>query len=489
MRCQHLPNYLVTVSGEAILKSSRSRPKFFNALIRNISDAVSRAGGRVISIDVVEAKIHLVTDVDAIDAISRVFGVYRVGRVLVYEFRDLSDLTRWVAENSKDVVVGRRFAVRVKRSGVHSFTSIDVAREVGALLKPFSSGVDLDNPEVVVEVEVRGSKAFLYRDSVKGPGGLPTGVEGRALVLFSGGFDSPVAAWYTARRGVEIGFLHFILGPLESTYNAFVVAKKLSFDWLYGYRPKFIAIDFRDVVKEIVEKVDWSYRQVVLRALMYLAASKIVEELGYDAIVTGESLGQASSQTLKNIAAIESCIRMSKPILRPLISFDKEEIIELSRRLGLYELSSKVVEACAIAPSKVVTAATSDGLSKRLGSIDMKVVEEALKKRIIVSVLEARSEDVIPETDIEIDFIPSNALIIDARKETGVGELPIGNAIPLNKVDFSSIPPDKPIIIICDTGGLSYIIAKELREKGFKAYSLRGGAKACKVFAENSKTT
>ncbi len=478
--------YLVTVSGEVVLKSSRTRPRFFNALARSIRDAVSRSGGKVVDLSVVEAKIYLVTDVDVSNTVSKVFGVYRVGEVLSYTFNDLSDLVKWIAENAKSFVVGKRFAVRVKRSGSHNFTSLDVAREAGALLKPFSSGVDLNNPEVVVEVEVRGQKAFLYKNSVKGPGGLPVGVEGKALVMFSGGFDSPIAAWYAAKRGVEIDFLHFILGPLQSTYYAFNVAKKLSYDWLYGYSPKFIAIDFRDVVKEIVKNVEWSYRQVALRTLMYIAAQKIASELGYNAIVTGESLGQASSQTLKNLEAIESYLKPSKPILRPLIGFDKEEIIDFSKKLGLYELSAKVVEACAIAPTKVVTASTLENLSEKLKSLDLSIVDKALNSRIVVNVLKANPESVIPETDIEIDFIPSNAIVIDARSSEKVFEEPIANAIPLSKADFSNMPMDKPIVIVCETGALSYVIAKELREKGLKAYSLRGGAKTCKIYIEKS---
>jgi len=164
--------------------------------------------------------------------------------------------------------------VRVKRSGQHKFTSLDVARKVGELLKPYSAGVDLENPEVTVELEVRGSVAYLYTRTIRGPGGLPVGVEGKALVLFSGGFDSPVAAWFTAKRGVKVDFLHYYMGSTLSTYYAFQVAKELAFKWLYGYQPVFILVDFTDIISEISRKVEWSYRQVVLRAVMYSVAEK-----------------------------------------------------------------------------------------------------------------------------------------------------------------------------------------------------------------------
>jgi thiamine biosynthesis protein ThiI len=477
-----LPLYLITVSGELPLRSSRTRPRFYRRLLENIEDAVARAGGRIIRSELLEAKVLIETDLDVEDVLARVFGVYRVGKVVEYRFKGLQDLATWVAERAVESVKGRKFAVRVKRSGVHEFTSLDVAREVGALLKPHSAGVDLENPEVTIELEVRGDKALLYLDSKRGPGGLPVGVEGRGLVLFSGGFDSPVAAWFTAKRGVMVDFLHFILGSVEPSYMAFKVAKSLAERWLYGYRPRYIVVDFRDVVFEVTQKVDWSYRQVVLRGLMYVAALKIAEEEGYDAIVTGESIGQASSQTLKNISSIEAVVKPTRPILRPLLGLDKEEIVEYNRRLGLYELSSKVAEACAIAPTRVVTAARPEEVERELSKVDFSVVEKAVKSRTTLDLLSSRPEDAIPESDLEIDFLPDDALVIDAREGSKRAEEPLAGAIPIDKVDFERLPRDRPIVVVCDVGNLSSVIAKALRDSGYRAYSLKGGVKTyCKI--------
>jgi len=157
------------VTGEIPLRSSRTRPRFYKVLIDNIRDAVERVGGRVNTIEILEAKILLDVDREVEEVLTRVFGVYRVGRVLEYEFRDLKDLAEWVASKAASYVQGKKFAVRVKRSGQHDFTSLDVAREVGALLKPFSKGVDLENPEVEVSLEVRGSRVFLYLDTATRP--------------------------------------------------------------------------------------------------------------------------------------------------------------------------------------------------------------------------------------------------------------------------------------------------------------------------------
>ncbi|MGC8983175.1 MAG: tRNA sulfurtransferase [Desulfurococcaceae archaeon] len=476
-----LPAYLVTVAGELPLKSDRSRPRFYKRLIENLKDALSREGIRVVECRVVDAKIYLSTDKEALSAISRVFGVHSAGRVLEYEFRELKDLAEWISENAKAMVSGRKFAVRVKRSGDHPFTSLDVAREAGALLKPHSAGVDLENPEVVVEVEVRGHKAYLYVERAEGPKGLPVGVEGSALVLFSGGFDSPVAAWLSAKRGIRVDFLHYIMGSTQISYNAFLVAKELASKWLHGYRPLFISVDFRDVIAEVSEKVEWSFRQVVLRALMYIVAARIARERGYDALVTGESIGQASSQTLKNLVSIEAVANTGIPVLRPLLGFDKEEIIELSRKIGLYELSSRVAEACAIAPSRVETRADPAELKKQLERVSASVIDKALSTMRVVDLLSASPEDAVLPSDVEIDFIPSGALVIDARGRAERVEAPLHGAVPLEEVDFENLPRDRVIVVVCETGSVSYVIAKELRDRGYKAYSLKHGLKGCKL--------
>lgn len=470
-----MPEYLITVAGELPLRSKRTRPKFYRRLIDNIRDMAERSNARVLNSRIIEAKIWLTTDRDILTGLSRVFGIHRAGVVITYNFRDLDDLAEWVFKNTKSSIEGKKFAVRVKRSGKHTFTSLDVARRIGELLKPYSSGVDLENPEVLVELEVRGLTAYLYTSTVSGPGGLPIGVEGKALVLFSGGFDSPVAAWFIAKRGVEVDFLHYYLGSTLSSYYAFTVAKKLTSEWLYGYRPSFILVDFTDVISEIARRVEWSYRQVVLRALMYIVADKIAEKLNYNAIVTGESLGQASSQTLKNLSAIEKAVKLKTSILRPLLGLDKEEIIDISRRIGLYEYSSKVFEACAIAPTRVVTAANPEEITRYINTVDLSLIEKSINSLRTYDVLSTSPDDIVSASGIEIDFIPENAVLVDVRSNRSP---PIPNSIALRDIDLEKFK-DKTLVLICETGNVSYIMAKELREMGYRAFSLKGGVKTC----------
>ncbi|MEZ0393709.1 MAG: THUMP domain-containing protein [Desulfurococcaceae archaeon] len=473
-----MATYLVTVSGEIPLRSRRTRPRFYGALFGAIADAVQRAGGKVTREELLEAKVLVEAEGDVLEAISRVFGVKRVAEVAWREFSSLDELAAWAASVAGEDVRGKKFAVRAKRSGRHAFTSMDVERAVGAALLPLSAGVDLERPEAVVEIEVRGNRAFVYRRAAEGPGGLPAGVEGRALALFSGGFDSPVAAWMVARRGARVDLLHLYMGSSSSTYHAYLVARELARRWLHGYRPAFVAVDFVPLIAEVSERVDWRYRQVVLRALMYVVASRIAEAEGYDAIVTGESIGQASSQTLSNLSSIEKALGLGIPVLRPLAGMDKEDIVRLSARIGTYELSAKVVEACAIAPRRVATATRPEEVREQLAKVRQSLIDEAVAGARRFDLLSTPPESAVMPSDVEIDFVPEGALLVDLRGRASRERLPIPGSVNIGEVDLGALPRDKVIVLFCETGALSAIMALELRQRGLRAYSFRGGAGA-----------
>lgn len=479
--------YIVTLSGEIVLKSQRTRPRFLRRLVSNIEDALVRNGVSRYRIWVDGARVFVVSDRDLHGILERVFGVHRFGEVVEVEFSSLDDLASKIEPLARDMVRGKKFAVRVHRVGSHEFTSIDVARVVGERLYRYSRGVDLENPEVEVWIEVRDNKAYLYKTRLEGPKGLPIGVEGRALVLFSGGFDSPVAAWFTAKRGVQVDFLHYIMASPQSAYLAFNVAKLLTEKWLYGYKPRFIVVDLRKIVEFIRENITRSYRQVVLRAVMYVVADIIAEKMRYDAIVTGESIGQAASQTLVNLGVIERITGVKTIIVRPLIGFDKEEIISLSRNIGTYSLSGCVAEFCAIAPTLVTTRADPRELEKELNKIPRQLIEEAASSTKIYSILETKEHDLLPSEDIEIDYIPEGAVVIDLRNLSEYRKYRYPGAIHVSQVKDWNMFKDHIVVLYCDHGHLSYIQAKILRNQGIKAYSLRGGLKTLRKILEAKK--
>ncbi|MBC7338123.1 MAG: tRNA 4-thiouridine(8) synthase ThiI, partial [Clostridia bacterium] len=156
------------------------------------------------------------------------------------------------------------------------------------------------------------------------------------------------------------------------------VAKVLADNWSYGTHPRFYSVDFTDVVIEMRQKTRSSYWQIVLKRLMYQTGALVARRSGAVAVVTGESIGQVSSQTLKNLAAIEA--GSERPILRPLLTYDKEDIIHLARRIGTATLSERVREDCALTPDHPVTGASPETLDREMAKIDLAVLHQAVER-------------------------------------------------------------------------------------------------------------
>ncbi len=338
--------------GEISLKGPRSRYRMESKLAENLKDAIeslgyklkiSSAHGRIWICCVESEDIAL----KIAEKSANVMGVVSASPSYLIKFDNLDNLSLKARDFFRDRIKNRRFAVRVHRVGIHNFTSKDVERIVGKLLLESCDGkVDLENPEYIAFVEVRGRSAYLFDRIIKGPGGLPIGVEGRVLALISGGIDSPVATWYAMKRGCETHMVLFNIGGDEHVKGGIMVAKALAERWAYGYRPKLYIIDIRPIISRIALYAPEEYMVILLRRYMNRLAEYLANKLNALAIVTGESLGQVASQTLNNIYVIEEAVRI--PILRPLIGFDKDEIVRMAKFIGTYEYSIKVPEFCPI---------------------------------------------------------------------------------------------------------------------------------------------
>jgi thiamine biosynthesis protein ThiI len=372
---------IASLAGEVVLKSPRTRPRFERRLLQNVAEALERNGISCDGVRIKAARLEVEccsTEEECkriVSVLRRVFGLHAVAVACALSYSSLEDLVGQAASIAAEWVRGKKFAVRARRSGVEPFTSLDVAKALGSALLGSSAGVDLENPDVEVYVEVRGSTAYVFREWIPAAGGLPIGVEGRALALFSGGLDSPVAVWMASKRGLEVHLLHFVLGSRLSLRDALRVARKLAREWLYGYEPILYAVDFIPVARLITALVPGPIRQLVLRLAMYNAASALAERLGFDALVTGESLGQVSSQTLLNLASLTRAHGCRTLILRPLIGMDKEEIVALSRRIGLYEISSQTKEYCQIVQGPAATRSKPEQLAKEYEKVSSSVSE------------------------------------------------------------------------------------------------------------------
>lgn len=219
-----------------------------------------------------------------------------------------------------------------------ALNSMDVDRIVGAeVASALDLKVDLDNPDLTISIEILPDAAYMSAGKLPGPGGLPVGISGRAMVMLSGGIDSPVAAWRMMRRGLHADFVHFHSHPLVSAASREKACDLAEYLTRYEARSTLALVPFADVQREIVARTRRPLRVVLYRRFMMRIASALAQRGGAGVIVTGESLGQVASQTLENMTVIETAA--SLPVMRPLVGMDKNEIVEQARHLGTFETS------------------------------------------------------------------------------------------------------------------------------------------------------
>lgn len=360
---------IVRLAGEIGIKSPRSRANFEYALINNIKNVLN----------VEKAKIdqgYIVLNVDGdYSKLSKVFGISSYSPVDVISFSSLKDISDYIVSKYFESVKNKKFAIRVKRNGKHNFTSLDAARLIGNELYPYSSGVDLENPDIEIFVDIRQDYAYIYNKIIEGPKGLPIGTTGKTVILFSGGFDSPVATWMMMKRGTKVTLLNFMLGG-NIHKNTVIDEAKILKEWNSGHKIKIFFINGISVLAKLSD-INKYISVVVLKRIMYKTAEKLAKEINAYSITTGESLSQVSSQTMKNLFVTEYGINV--PVFRPLIGFDKEEIISISKKIGLYEFSSKLPEYCAIS-TKSTTSANLDEVIKAEEKLNIdykKLIDEA----------------------------------------------------------------------------------------------------------------
>ncbi len=467
---------MLRLAGELATKGRRTRRRFQRKLVSNIRDAFRQADCECV-IREEWSRLFVETDCSTADEqLSRVFGLSSWSRIDAVLPADLEKIVARGVDLYGSRVKGHTYAVRARRSGRHGFGSMDVMQQLGAALNADAT-VDLGNPQVEVCVEIRDEEAYLFAGRSKGAGGLPLGVESRAVSLLSGGFDSAVASWKLLRRGVALDYVFCNLGGNAYRRMVLEVAKHLADTWSFGTRPRLYTIDFIPVVEELKSVVGSTYLQVALKRQMYRAAEAIALRTRADAIITGEAVGQVSSQTLANLRAIDASV--SLPVLRPLIGSDKEEIVNLARRIGTYDLSARVREYCSISDGRTATAARPETLVREEEGLDAGVLESVVSGASEVGLRGLRLDTVVA-AGLFIDHLPDDALVIDLRQsEETDAQIPgvIRQAPEKFERGFAAFDRARPVVLVCSQGMISAEIADRMQRAGFEAYSLRGGVR------------
>jgi thiamine biosynthesis protein ThiI len=476
---------MVRLAAEVTIKSPRTRTAFLRRLRRNISDAMRAAGiehrteavwGRMF----VRASSHL-----ALPVLARIFGISSISYIEREVSADLDTILTEATSHFREAVAGKKFAVRARRTGRHEFGSLDIERQLGTALLPFSAGVDLSNPDVTAYVEVREDRAYFFSQRIRGAGGLPLGVEGRAISLLSGGFDSAVSSWLLLKRGVALDYVFCNLGGDAYERAVVQVGKAIADDWSYGSTPYLHVIDFADVLTDLRATTRASYWQLVLKRLMYRAACMVATERAADAIVTGEAVGQVSSQTLANLRAIESIATV--PVLRPLIGFDKEEIIERARQIGTAALSEQVKEYCAIAPGHPVTASTVERVDDEEAKLDAGVLERAVAGRKVLDLRALLPAD-LAAPYLFVENMPEAAIVIDTRPKAQYSTWHLKGARHMEEWellrDFKRLDKEPLYVLYCSHGIQTAYLAERMQRQGYEAYSFRGGVRGVMKYAQ-----
>lgn len=479
---------LLRLSGELFTKAKATRRRFVTRLLRNVRDALEGTGATYRVEPHYDRILVEVEDAGALEPLARIFGLQSLAPAERLAVDSLDQVVDRGEEIFREAVAGRRFAVRARTVGSDAMPGVrghDVEIELGARLLPHASRVDLSNPEVTARIELFQGHAYFFRENRAAPGGLPLGSGDRAVALVSGGFDSAVAAWQLLRRGVNLDYVFCNLGGFSHQLGTLRVVQVLANRWSYGTRPRLHAIDFSAVSRELQRASEPRYWQVILKRLMLRAAEAVAEGSHGQAIITGEAVGQVSSQTLVNLRTISEAT--SLPILRPLVGTNKDEIIRQAEHIGTAPLSAVVDEYCALVPRKPATAARLEVVAEQEAGMDPTVLARAVESR---EVLDLRSLDPdacgIPE--IETDDVPDGSRVLDlrTRREYELWHFP--GALQLDFAQardaYPAFAKDQCYVMYCEYGLKSAHLAELMRTVGQRAFHFRGGTRALRRWVE-----
>lgn len=336
--------------GELALKGL-NRNTFEDILMKNIKRRLKPIGS--FSYTRAQSTIYIVPessemDLDsAMETLKKIFGIAALCKACVCE-KNLEDISRVGISYLEEALLGARtFKVEAKRADKQfPFKSPDICRELGGqLLEAYPHlQVDVKHPDVTVMVEIREKNAFIHAGNEKGAGGLPVGSSGKALLLLSGGIDSPVAGYRMARRGVHISAIHYVSPPYTSDRAQEKVEQLCQKLTAYCGSIAFFCVPFTEIQEEIKRYCPEPYFTIIMRRLMVEIAQQIAAKDDCSALITGESIGQVASQTMQGLVCTDAVSRI--PIFRPLIGMDKTEIIETAREIDTFDLSTLPYEDC-----------------------------------------------------------------------------------------------------------------------------------------------
>lgn len=330
----------------------KNRYMFEDALIRQMEYVLKDVEG-TFRVTKEQGRIYVQTEgafdyEETLDALKRVFGIAFICPVVICEDEGFEKLAQDVVEYVDHVYPDkdRIFKMHVRRAKkTYPGTSMELNAELGGrILEAYPQmKVDVHDPQTLITVEIR-EKIYIYSESIPGPGGMPIGTNGKAMLLLSGGIDSPVAGYMIAKRGVKIDAVYFHAPPYTSERAKQKVVDLAKLVARYSGPIHLHVVNFTDIQLYIYEKCPHEELTIIMRRYMMKIAERIGKETGCLGLITGESIGQVASQTVQSLAATNEVCTM--PVFRPVIGFDKQEIVDISLKINTYETSIQPYEDC-----------------------------------------------------------------------------------------------------------------------------------------------
>ncbi|QQX79108.1 tRNA 4-thiouridine(8) synthase ThiI [Shewanella sp. KX20019] len=474
--------FIVKLFPEIMMKSKPVRMRFTKMLETNIRNVLKKVDESA-KVQRQWDKIMVMVPDDRPDLVEAfaerlgcIPGIAHVLQVNVSTFESVDDIYQQTLAVYKDELAGKTFCVRVKRVGKHDFNSIEVERYVGGGLNQFTeaAGVRLKNPDMTVNLEIDNEQLYLVDKRIQGLGGYPMATQEDVLSLISGGFDSGVSSYQFIKRGSRTHYCFFNLGGDQHEIGVKQVAYHLWQKYGESHKVKFISVPFDPVVQEILERVDNGQMGVVLKRMMMKTAARIADKMGIQALVTGEAMGQVSSQTLTNLNVIDRCTEQL--ILRPLIAMDKQDIIDICRRIGTEDFAKTIPEYCGVISQKPTVKAVLAKVEAEEAKFSEDLLDRVIADAVVMDIREiaAQMDTKITEAETVAD-INTDEIIIDVRAPEEEEKDPLEiegieiQTIPFYKLatQFADLNKEKTYLLYCDRGVMSKLQALYLQEQGY----------------------
>lgn len=478
--------FIIKLFPEITIKSRTVRLRFIKILTNNIRNILIKIDKTVTIVRCWDCIKVFTQDKSIekliIDSLVKIPGIHHVLLIEDYKYNNIHDIFEYVLERYRYILEKKTFCVRVKRRGIHNFNSLDVERYVGGKLNEYigNTKVQLKQPDVTINIEIEKQYLTLIMSRYKGIGGFPIGTQEDVLSLISGGFDSSISSYMLIRRGNRVHYCCFNFGGISQELIVRQVAYHLWYNFGSSHNVMFITTDFNPIINELFKKIKDSQRGVILKRMMIRVASKIAKRYSIRALVTGEVLGQVSSQTLTNLHLIDNISDML--ILRPLISNDKEDIINVAHEIGTAKFVKNSTEYCSVISKKPIIKGNISNIEIEESKFDFDILDNVASNSYMIDLRKFHKKQFTKNNNFSIEKITeivssvtTNDIILDIRtideQENKPLQLTIGKiqSMPFYNIrsNFHNLDQSKTWLLYCTNGLISKLQLIYLREQGY----------------------